>query len=87
MINEKEKEVIINKIISKFPKKHKADLFQECYLKIHQLLKKYNPEILGDTFLKIVPICTFLFLFVRCNSYKYSVLIICFTISKHYYFK
>ncbi|MFI8379606.1 sigma-70 family RNA polymerase sigma factor [Leeuwenhoekiella sp. NPDC079379] len=44
MINENEKEILIKKITGKFTKKYRSDLFNECYITLHQILPNYDPE-------------------------------------------
>ncbi|OAB78770.1 sigma-70 RNA polymerase sigma factor region 4 domain-containing protein [Cochleicola gelatinilyticus] len=41
---ESEKKLLINKIISKFPNHFKEDLFNECYIELDSILKRFDPE-------------------------------------------
>lgn len=44
-MNETEKEILINKILSKYPLKYRQDLFNECYIELHAILRRFNPEL------------------------------------------
>ena len=44
-LTEEEKQNIIQRIVNKFPRQYREDLFQECYLQLDALIAKYDEDL------------------------------------------